>query len=88
MPILTETWTLGTLNTRLLFKQCGKKQSFTESVLYAFVRRFLLFCLDALGAVFLIFAGLETGLKIDGFSGVTCQNRAGGGATSRPFWAV
>ena len=42
---------------------------------------------EALGAVFLTFAALETGLKIDGLSG-GCPNRspAGGGGNPRPIW--
>ena len=46
-----------------------QNQLFTEIVSDAFrgrVGRFL----ETLGAVFLIFAALETSLKIDGFSGV------------------
>jgi len=44
---------------------------------------------EALGAVFLTFAALETGLEIDDFSGgYRIPHSPGGGGNQRLFWAL
>ena len=66
LDFCVENSTLVAPNSRCWHRRHCKKQFLAEIICYAFRGRFFRF-LEALGPVFLVFATLETGLKINGF---------------------
>ena len=77
-----EIWTSGLQRTGARMESIAKN-NFPHELLFMDIGIELCRLLEALGAFFLIFVALETGLKIDGFPGVwQIQSWAGDGSES------